>query len=127
MLREQVEVGQASGWYFFPYSANLATTEDLNPLTNLCNSLLCEVCDEQRNLCLRCASGSELRNGECVCLYNQFYSGKSCVSCDPSCQDGCKSLPYLCLNCAPEYHRNGDRCVASSKSPRVEESKTTVI
>ncbi|CAG9335197.1 unnamed protein product [Blepharisma stoltei] len=69
---------------------------------NLCQDVICEICDDYTSTCITCKTNASLLGTSCQCNSGYYWNtnNESCEVCESTCKT-CKGSTYLdCLTCA---------------------------
>ncbi|CAG9335153.1 unnamed protein product [Blepharisma stoltei] len=85
---------------------------------NLCQDIICKICDNYTNTCITCKTYANLVGTTCKCDDGYYWNSgtENCEACDSSCKT-CTSWNYLdCLTCADGYYMASGICGSSCPS-----------
>ncbi|CAG9335199.1 unnamed protein product [Blepharisma stoltei] len=82
---------------------------------NLCQDMLCEVCDDYTSVCITCKTHASLSGASCQCNSGYFWdsTNENCGSCDVSCKTCASSTSLDCLTCSNGFYNVSGICVNS--------------
>ncbi|CAG9335140.1 unnamed protein product [Blepharisma stoltei] len=82
---------------------------------NLCQDVICEICDDYTGTCMTCKTNAALVGSNCQCNEGYYWNSNNeeCDLCDTSCKT-CTSSTYLdCLTCVDGLDMASRICMAS--------------
>ncbi|CAG9335196.1 unnamed protein product [Blepharisma stoltei] len=82
---------------------------------NLCQDIICEICDDYTSTCITCKTHASLVGVSCQCDLGYFWdsANENCGLCDASCKT-CTSTTYLdCLECSDGLYKMSGACLAN--------------
>ncbi|CAG9335175.1 unnamed protein product [Blepharisma stoltei] len=81
---------------------------------NLCQDVICEICDDFTNTCITCKTNANLIGVNCQCNSGYYWNtnDESCELCDISCKTCTSSSPLDCLMCKSGYYMFSGVCLA---------------
>ncbi|CAG9310521.1 MLEC_2 [Blepharisma stoltei] len=85
---------------------------------NLCQDVICSVCDDYSSVCITCMTNAHLAGIVCVCDDNYFWdtANEVCSQCDVSCDKCTAAGNSNCVSCASGYFTSSGKCIDTCPS-----------